>query len=80
MEENERLQVAKPEPKVFGTCTDEAVLKGYKFCFCCVPSCPYYKLVTKEELQWKNKKNALILTALCADGEYASVTNNFGLN
>ena len=29
---------------------------------------------------WKNRRNAHILTALCADGEYALVTNNFGLN
>lgn len=43
----------------FAICTDEDVLNGNKFCFCCSEYCPFYKLVTKEEYDifWDNYDN-----------------------
>lgn len=43
----------------FAICTDEDVLNGNKFCFCCSEYCPFYKLVTKEEYDifWNNYDN-----------------------
>lgn len=32
-------------------CTDTNVINGKKFCFACVPSCAYRKLVSKEEFE-----------------------------
>ena len=47
--DTEKLHITKPEPKTIGICTDEAVLNGCKFCFCCLPTCPHYKLVLIDE-------------------------------
>ena len=49
MANTEKLYITKPEPETIGVCTDEAVLNGYKFCFCCLPTCPHYKLVLTDE-------------------------------
>ena len=39
MDENEQIMV----------CMDPLVLSGSKFCYCCVPTCMYCRLMTMEE-------------------------------
>lgn len=33
------------------TCCDPDVLRGNKFCFCCIPSCKYCRIVSKNEFE-----------------------------
>ena len=37
------------------TCCDPDVLRGNKFCYCCVSTCPYCRVVSKEEFELQMK-------------------------
>ena len=41
IDENEKIMV----------CMDPLVLRGAKFCYCCVPSCIHCRLMSKEEYE-----------------------------
>jgi hypothetical protein len=41
--------------KEFRMCCDPDVLRGNKFCFCCIPSCKYCRIVSEEEFELQMK-------------------------